>query len=87
MSNANNTFKNLASILEGTYGVGPLAATPTTIIWAADLLMARDGAESAYRELSSLNRKRERFGVIPAYPEYGTPLFGAWMKSSKAMSA
>lgn len=68
-------MSNLASILTSRYGVTVENAPKITIIWAAEFLMAQEGAEIAKKQLSAVNRKRERLGRIPAYVDYGHPLF------------
>ena len=69
------SYSVLARIIENRYGVGPLAASPTTVIWAAQHLAQDAGVTRARAELSALNRRREKAGVSPAYPQYGSPLF------------
>jgi hypothetical protein len=62
----------IETILHDVYGVGLLAANPTTVLWAADRIA---DTETAKKELRKANRKREKMGRMPAYPEYGTRLF------------
>ncbi len=62
----------IESILRDVYGVGVLAASPLTVLWAADRIA---DTETAKKELRKVNRLRERMGRSPAYPEYGTRLF------------
>jgi len=62
----------IRKILEDKYGVGILAASPVTVLWAAESIA---DATQAKRELRAANRLRERYGVIPAFPEYGTRLW------------
>jgi hypothetical protein len=81
-----STYKGLASILDTVYGVAVLSADPTTILWAAERLMKSEGMETALRELSALNRRRNQAGKIPAYPAYGTKLFEAWLNPSKGVN-
>ena len=66
---------SLAWILTETYGVSPLAASPTCVIWAATELAKKVGAEKAKRQLKALDRQRAKVGKIPAYADYGTLLF------------
>jgi len=73
--NSNHGFRDLSYILETYYGVGALQACPTTVLWAAEKLVARKGAEEARRQLAHLNRRRNAAGRIPAYPDFGTELF------------
>lgn len=62
----------IENILHDVYGVGLLAANPTTVLWAAERI---EDTETAKKELKRVNRKREKYGVIPAYAAYGTRLF------------
>jgi len=62
----------IETILHDVYGVGLLAADRTTVLWAAERIAE---TETAKRELRKANRKREKFGVGPAYAAYGTRLF------------
>lgn len=73
MTRALNT--RLASICSDDYGVGIVAAPPETILWAADQVAEERGEGFAKRELKTVNRCRERHGVIPAYVPYGHRLF------------
>ena len=66
---------SLSSILSERYRVTVLTSPAVAILWAADRLAETAGLEAAQVALSAANRERERAGVIPAYPEYGTPLF------------
>ena len=66
---------SLVSILADRYDVGVLAAPVCAVIWAAELVAAERGADVARRELSAVNRKRERAGKVPAYVPYGHALF------------
>jgi hypothetical protein len=68
-------YSRLAKILEARYGVGLLAAPPTSILWAADHLADQAGLSVARRELSAANRRRESQGKMPAVPDYGSRLF------------
>lgn len=65
----------LASILSSRYGVTVENSPEIAIIWAAEFLMEQDGVEVAKKQLSTMNRKREKLGRIPAYVDYGHPLF------------
>jgi len=66
---------SLSSILAERYGVTVLTAPAIAILWAAERLITTAGLEAAQQALSVANRERERAGVMPAYPEYGMPLF------------
>lgn len=65
-------MKKIAKILSDEYGVGLLAAPPVAVLWAADRI---ENTEEAKKELKAANAQRSRYGVMPAYPEYGTRLF------------
>ena len=62
----------LEAILNNRYDTNILAAPPIAIIWAAEWI--KDLAK-AKAELKAANAKREKAGIIPAYPEYGSRLF------------
>ena len=64
-------YPTLSAILESRYGVGAIAACPTTILWAWAVLAKEKGEAVADKELSALNRKRNKVGKIPAYKPYG----------------
>ncbi len=64
-------YRTLANILSTEYGVGPLVASPETVLWAA-AKMPRDQAKD---ELKHLNRARNIYGHIPVFVPYGHPLF------------
>ena len=70
------TTTTIETILSKRYEVGVLFAPVEAVIWAADLAVEKIGAEAARKELSKVNRKREKFGRMPVYPAYGTVLFG-----------
>ena len=65
----------LERVLNNDYGVGSLVASPECVLWAADRVADRLGTDEAKRQLSELNRKRERAGRTVAVPNYGTRLF------------
>ena len=80
----NKGYEAIASILETKYGVGALAADPTTVIWAAtqrrvDIVSEGWAFEFAVKqvknELKKLNRAREKFGKMPVYVPFGHGLF------------
>jgi hypothetical protein len=62
--------------LEDWYGVYERYASPTTILWAATMVMDRFGADVAKRDLKAINNRREKRGSMIACPEYGDKLFG-----------
>ena len=76
-----NSARNIANILTSQYGVTIETASPISLIWAAEKATAVIGADAAWMELKAVNRKRERAGRMPAYPEFGSALFSAWNKA------
>jgi hypothetical protein len=69
-------YASLAAEVENTYGVSLLAAPVFAILWAAEKLVRTLGADEARKQLSAANRRRDKAGKMPAYPEYGMVLFG-----------
>jgi len=67
-------FDNILRILNEKYGCGA-DCPPVTILWAAGAAIETIGVESAKSELSAINRHRNRHGLQPAYPVYGSTLF------------
>lgn len=65
-------MKKIINILSVEYGVGLLAAPAYAVLWAAEQI---ENAEEAKKELEAANAHRNRFGVISAYPEFGSRLF------------
>lgn len=65
------SYASLSTVLENRYGVGALAADPTTILWAWAVLAQDKGEGVADKELSALNRRRNKVGKMPAYKPYG----------------
>lgn len=61
--------KQILSILSDVYGVGVVAADPTTILWAAERCDNPKGA------LKAANSIRLRHGVVPAYAPCGHVCF------------
>lgn len=77
-------FETLNHILETEFGVGPIAANPTTAIWAAEFLLSQltasacsreDAVYYAKQELSAFNEWRHKKGKPLAYLSFGHPLF------------
>lgn len=68
-------YRELATILESYYGVGSLAADPTTVLWAANKLLDSKSVEEVKAQLSALNKQREKFGKAPAVAQFGSELF------------
>lgn len=62
----------LGTILNEVYGVGELYADTCTVLWATERIA--DKAE-AKKELSRLNRLRQKYGRPPAYAPYGHHAF------------
>ena len=60
-------YDQLAAILEERFQIGPLAAPVIAILWATERLAKEVGVPEAHKQLSALNRKRERAGKMPAY--------------------
>jgi len=69
-------YETVQQILFRRYGVHPMKAPTDTIIWAADAAAKEIGYPAARRELSALNRERNRQGRSIAVAPYGTALFG-----------
>lgn len=76
-------FEALASVLESEFGVGPIAASPVTAIWAAEFLLAnltvvspREASVHYVKDqLSAFNTWRDKKGKTLAYLNFGHPLF------------
>lgn len=69
-------MKTVTEILLNHYGADELSAPPIALIWAAERAIREGmGVGEAQAEFSAINRKREKAGKMPAYPEYGTVLF------------
>ena len=68
-------FKALAEVLSSRYGVTVENAPVEAILWAADHLMTTEPVEKVKKQLSVMNRKREKLGKRPAYVAFGHPLF------------
>lgn len=66
----------VAQIIVSRYGTGPLAADVTVVEWATDHALKSHAVAAVKTALSRLNNKRVAMGKMPAYPRYGTPLFG-----------
>lgn len=64
-------YPNLDRILANVYGVGILAADPTTVLWAMDRLPV----DQAKAELKALNARRHQMGRPLVYVPYGHPCF------------
>lgn len=74
MSNT-TTQRSLESFHLARYGVSIYDATPISIIWAAEKFAREEDLELVKKAIRSINRKRERMGKMPAYPDFGTLLF------------
>lgn len=68
-------FKKLAEVLSSRYGVTVENSPVEAILWAADHLLISEPVAVVKKELSAMNRKRERLGKRPAYVAFGHPLF------------
>jgi hypothetical protein len=66
----------VAVTLIEVYGVTAIHAEPISIEWAADRVMSALGAERVAAALREVNRIRVSLGRSPAYPRFGTALFG-----------
>lgn len=60
-------YCNLAATLTDTYGVGPMHAAPETVSWAMARIALTVGATAARKEVSAMNRVRDRKGFPLAY--------------------
>lgn len=78
-----NPAATIEGVLKSRYGVTRDKADPTTIIWAADHVAKSVGYPAAAKQLSALNRWRERMGKTIAAPAYGTKLFQAQAPKGK----
>lgn len=65
----------VADIITNDYDVGVIKCSPTTVIWAAERAVGMVGRDEAKRQLAEVNAYRERYGRMPAYPDYGSLLF------------
>lgn len=66
----------VAATLIEVYGVTAIYAEPINIEWAADRVTTALGVERAAVALREVNRIRVSLGRSPAYPRFGTALFG-----------
>ena len=66
----------VAVTLIEVYGVTAIHAEPISIEWAADRVTTALGVKRAAAALRQLNRIRVSLGRSPAYPRFGTALFG-----------
>ncbi len=66
----------VAVTLIEVYGVTAIHAEPISIEWAADRVVTALGVERAAVALREVNRIRVSLGRSPAYPRFGTALFG-----------
>ena len=69
----------VAKTLVAVYGVTALAADPIHIEWAVAHLLGNRDRHNLFDiviALREVNRIRVRQGRMPAYPVYGSPLFG-----------
>lgn len=68
-------FAKLADVLLSRYDVTVANSPVEAILWAADHLLLSEPVEVVKRELSAMNRQREKLGKRPAYAAFGHPLF------------
>lgn len=66
----------VAVTLIEVYGITAIHAEPISIEWAAERVTSALGAERAAAALREVNRIRVSLGRSPAYPRFGTALFG-----------
>jgi hypothetical protein len=66
---------SLVSVLQQRYGVGPLAADPNTILWAAEFLAEHESVERAKNQLKLVNEIRRNQGKVTVFVPYGHKLF------------
>lgn len=67
-------FSDLLHELWLTYDADA-TSSPVVIIWAATNIIPKVGLDEAKAQLRAINAHRQRFGMIPAYADYGSPLF------------
>lgn len=60
----------IAVILTNEYGVGIVAASATTVAWAARQIAETHGIEAAKKELRKANNIRNKHGATWCYEEY-----------------
>lgn len=68
-------FAKLSAVLSDRYGVTVENAPVEAILWSADHLMTFEPVAVVKKQLSAMNRKREKLGKCPAYVAFGHPLF------------
>lgn len=68
-------FAKLSAMLSDRYGVTVENAPKIAIIWAAEELLKVEPVAVVKKQLSAMNRKREKLGKIPACVPFGHPLF------------
>lgn len=64
-------MRQIEDILSDTYGVNAIQAPKECILWAWETMARESGVALADECLELINRRRERFGKIPAYKPYG----------------
>ena len=62
-------------IMRERYDAGFCYPDGKVVIWAAERAMKEIGKEKARKEVKKINKIREKYGCIPAYIPYGSPLF------------
>lgn len=68
-------FASLSAVLSSRYGVTVENSPVEAILWSADHLLLSEPVAKVKKELSAMNRKREKLGKRPAYVAFGHPLF------------
>ena len=66
----------IAKILATVYDMTALEADPIYIEWASRRLLETNSTAVVAKALRQINSLRARMGKQPAYPRFGTPLFG-----------
>lgn len=65
----------VVKVLNDEYDAGIFYADPLPIFWAAEKVMENLGVDAAKAALADINKHRQRYGLMPAYVNYGHPLF------------
>lgn len=71
----NATTTTIAKIASEVYGAGIGVFDPVWMLWAADKAADIVGVEIAKKELTKINRAREKMGLPVACFEYGHRMF------------
>lgn len=68
-------LSKIESIMLVEYGTDIKRFSTDTILWSSCRAMKRIGVEETKKELSEINRKREKLGLPVAVHQFGHPLF------------